>query len=307
MKAAFLNGELDEKLYMEQPQGYVVKGKEYCVYELRKALYGMKQASRMWRKVFNAFLESSGCVKSDADSSLYILKMDGSTVFILVYVDDLLLLAKGIKVLRDVAQVIANKFEVRIEHKVTRFLGMIIEQDPASNSIKLHSLIMIAQMLDRFGTAECKSASTPLPEGLVLSTTMAPVDEGEVEQMKRTPYRQLVGCLLHLANTTRPDLSFAAGYLSRFMSNPGLAHWKAAKHVMRYLKGSTKLGIVYGKTEYKEGAGFCGYCDSDFAGDVDNRKSTSWYCFIYAGGVVSWRSKKQQLSRSLRWKQNISH
>ena len=291
VKAAFLNGELDEVIFMEQPEGYVIKVRETMVYRLLKAIYGLKQASRAWRKLINDFLKNLGCTQSNMDSSLYSFIIDGEKIYILVYVDDILLLGRIMSALKNVAQKIAEKFQVRIEESVTKFLGIIIEQDSARKTVKIHSCTLIDQMIDKFGMAYCKPVKTPLPEGIALSMAMKPVDEEAKLIMQKTPYRQLVGCILHLANTTRPDIAFAAGYLSRFMSEPGISHWKAAKHVLRYLKGTRKLGIPY---EWKEeNTTLHGFSDSDFAGDVDKRKSTSGNCFLFGGGAVAWMSKKQ--------------
>ena len=292
VKAAFLNGRLDETIFMSQPEGFVVEDRPHHVYRLRKALYGLKQASRAWRKVIKEFLLSIGCVKSQADASLYYLRRNEETVHVLVYVDDILLLCKKTSYLNAVASNIGNKFEVRIERSVTKFLGMIIERNDSDKSIKIHSRTMIDQMLQKFGMNSCKAATTPLPEGISLKISQGPVDEGEQIVMNRTPYRELVGCLLHLSNMTRPEIAFAAGYLSRFMQNPGPAHWKAAKYVLRYLNGTRATGIRYQKQQDEE---LHGYSDSDFASDVDTRKSTSGYCFIHSGGCVSWRSKKQTI------------
>ena len=290
VKAAFLNGNLDETIFMSQPEGFIVKDKPHHVYRLLKALYGLKQASRAWRKVINEFLLDIGCVQSRADASLYFLRRSNGTVHILVYVDDILLLCKATIYLKELALQIAKAFEVRIERSVTKFLGMIVERDPVSKSIKIHSRSMIDQMMNKFGMENCKAVATPLPEGISLSVSQGPVNEGEQAVMNRTPYRQLVGCLLHLSNTTRPDIAFASGYLSRFMQNPGPVHWNAAKHVLRYLNGTRTTGIKYQK---EQDGKLHGYSDSDFASDVDTRKSTSGYCFIYSGGCISWRSKKQ--------------
>ena len=228
---------------------------------------------------------------------MYVLTVERETVYILAYVDDILMLAQIGKVLKQVADTIARRFEVRIEKEVTKFLGMVIEQDPVSRTVKMHST-MINQMIEKFGMMNSNPTKTPLSEGTVLSINMAPVDEGEKVQMSRTPYRQLFGCFLHLANTTRPDIAFAAEYLSRFMSNPGLMHWKATKHVVRYLKGTKDLGIVYGKGQKTTNGvvNLHGHSDSEFAADVDNHKSTSGHCFMYANGAVSRRSKKQTVN-----------
>lgn len=207
----------------------------YILY-IQLYVYGLKQASRAWRKQISSFLASIGASEVKLDSTLYVLTIDGNAVYILVYVDDILMLAKRNAVLKKVARLIAAKLEVRIEERVSKFLGMIIEKDPIRKTVKIHSSTLIQQMLERFGMKDSRPVKTPLSEGTALSVSMGPCNEGEKSLMERTPYRQLVGCILHLANTTRPDIAFAASYLSRFMSEPGPAHWKAAKHVLNYLE-----------------------------------------------------------------------
>lgn len=171
---------------------------------------------------------SVGCVNSQADASLHYLRRNDGTVHILVYVDDILLLCKTKSFLDSLASQIANKFEVHIEKSVTKFLGVVAERDTLDKSIKIHSRTMIDQMFQKFSMASCKTAATPLPEGMSLSISEGPVDEREQVAMNRTPYRELISCLLHLSNTTRPEIAFAAGYLSRSMQNPEPANWKAA-------------------------------------------------------------------------------
>ena len=232
VKAAFLNGRLDETIFMSQPEGFDVKDRPHHVYRLRKALYGLKQAPRSWCKVIKEVLLSIVCVQPQVEASLYYLRRNEETVHVLVYVDDILLLCRKTSYLDAVASKIANKFEVRIERSVTNFLGIIIERSALDKSIKIHRRTMIHQMLHKFGMNSCKAATTPLPEVVLFSISQRPVDEREQIVMNPTLYRELVGCLFQLSNTTRSDIAFAAGYLSRFMQNPVPAHRKAAKYVM---------------------------------------------------------------------------
>ena len=263
--------------------------------QLLKAGYGLKQASSAWLKLINTFFRAIGCSRTKIDSSHHILQLDDETVYILVYVDDILMLARSMAILTRIAQIIADRFEVRIKESVSRFLGIIIEQDSAKKTVKIHSCSLIDRMIERFVMIDCKPAKNSLLEGIVLSVNMKSVDEGEKSALERTPYRQLVGCILHLTNTTRPDIAFAAGYLSRFMAEPGSAHWKAAKHVLRYLNGTRKLGIVYREKKGSETTSLRGYADSELVGDVDKRKSTRGQCFLFGGEVISWRNKKQNV------------
>ena len=293
VKSAFLNGKLDEEIYMEQPEGFMIKDKKNFVYRLLKALYGLKQASRAWHRTIDAFLTSIGFKKSQSDASLYNLILDGERIYILVYVDDMLLAGIRMQHLKRIANLIAEKFEIRTEEHVTRFLGIIVEHDKEGGSTKIHSSPMIDQMLKTFSMTDCRSVSTPLPKGIILDSTMGPKTEQERMTMEGTPYLQLIGALLHLANTTRPDIAFAVGFMSRFMENPGSQHWNASKHVLKYLKSNRTSGITYSRSGHQD---LHGYSDSDFAGDRDTSKSTSGFVFMFSGGAISWRSKKQTIT-----------
>lgn len=124
---------------------------------------------------------------------------------------------------------------------------------------------------------------------------MCPWNMEESELMERTPCCELVGCILHLSDTAPPDKDFSAWGRSRFMSNPGKAYWKAAKHVIRYLNSKPLRGLRYMKTKHKLGSKLEGYSDSDFARDIPTRKSANWHCCLHNGTAVSWRCKKQSI------------
>ncbi|KAM7469095.1 hypothetical protein LguiA_007278 [Lonicera macranthoides] len=119
---------------------------------------------------------------------------------------------------------------------------------------------------------------------------MAPETEEEVEYMAQVPYASAVGSLMYAMVCTRPDIAQAVSIVSRFMANPGKQHWNAVKWILRYLQGTKNKGLVYQRTE---GSIICGYVDSDYAGDLDKRRSTTGYVFTFSGGPISWRSMLQ--------------
>ena len=210
----------------------------------------------------------------------------------LVYVDDILLLGSDEEKFNETVRKIGEEFEIRVEDKVKKFLEIICDFYQNGN-VLLHSATAIDRILHQFNFENCRPANTPLPTGTVLTSDKCPQTDDERQKMKNVPYRELIGSLLYLANTTRPDISFAVGMLSRYMENPGTAHWDSACHVMRYLKASRTTGI-----QYKSNSSDCieAYSDADFAGDRDTRKSTSGYVFTSAGGAISWRNKKRTLT-----------
>lgn len=144
-------------------------------------------------------------------------------------------------------------------------------------------------MLMHFGMSDCHPISTPLDSNQKISAEMCPKNEVEKQEMAKYPYREAIGSLLYLAQVTRPDINFVVNLLSRYSTNPGKSHWQAIKRVFRYLKGTSSLGITYGNVIHD----VTGFCDADWAGDLDQRKSTTGYIFIMNGGAISWSTKKQ--------------
>jgi hypothetical protein len=140
---------------------------------------------------------------------------------------------------------------------------------------------------------DCSPSVAPIMKGDRFSLNQCPKNDLEKEQMKNIPYASAVGSLMYAQVYTRPDIAFVVGMLGRYQSNPGLDHWRAAKKVMRYLQGTKDYMLMYRRTNNLE---VIGYSDSDFAGCIDSRKSTSGYIFLMAGGAVLWRSAKQTLT-----------
>ena len=286
VKTALLNGILEADIYMQQPEGLDIEGKSEYVMKLNKAVYGIKQASRTWYNTMNTFLCDSGFHKSDADPGLYISSDAGGHTFILVYVDDILVVGPEDKEVQKINSMMSSRFDVRV---VEKFLGISVQM--TEDGIKIHNGTMVRNLVEAFGMQGCRSASTPFPPGTVLN--MAEGEEGGQEASLRSSYQQLVGSLSYLANTVRPDIAYAVGILSRYMHKPGPAHLAAAKHVLRYLSGTKEKGITYltGDVEPE----LVGYTDADFAGDTQERRSTSGFVFISSGGAIYWRSKNQSI------------
>ena len=131
--------------------------------------------------------------------------------------------------------------------------------------------------------------STPVSKGTILNKSMCPTNKTELEEMKAVPYAHAVGSLMYAMTSTRPDICYAVGLVSRYQSNPGKAHWQAVKRIFRYLQMTKNMKLCFGLDELE----IKGFTDADFAGDTDDRKSTSGYVFLFGGTAVSWLSKKQ--------------
>jgi hypothetical protein len=175
----------------------------------------------------------------------------------------------------------------------TLFLGIEIQRDRANHSISLCQHQYILNMLERFKLTDCNSVQTPMDPGQRLDKSMGPSTPDDVAFMRQTPYLSAVGALMYLAVTTRPDIMNAVSILSRFNTNPGPAHWKAVKHLFRYLKGTMQMKLVYKPTDSPEL--FTAYSDADHGGCKDSGRSTGGYLVKVGSGAVSWSSKLQPL------------
>ena len=172
---------------------------------------------------------------------------------------------------------------------VANVLGMNVTRD--SKSIKIDQTKYIGDVLARFGMSDCNPTSSPIDCNQNLSADMCPKDADSKEQMSKIPYMQAIGCLLFAAQISKPDISYAVNLLSRFCTNPSKPHWEAVKRIMRHLKGTLNLGIVY---EKEPDGNVKGFCDADWAGSVDDRQSTTGYIFIYQNAAISWATRKQK-------------
>lgn len=284
VKSAFLHGVLAENVYIQQPKGYVISGEEDKVYKLHKALYGLKQAPRAWFSRIEDYFIKEGFVKSQNEETLF-LKTNklGNVLFVSVYVDDLIYTRDEVSMMRDFKKSMEKKFDMTDLGKMRYFLGIEVLQ--TSHEIHISQAKYALEVLKRFGMENCNAVCNPM----VLGSKLDMDDGGEC--VDETFYKQIIGSLMYIT-ITRPDLQFAVSLLSRFMAKPTQLHLQAAKRVLRYLSGTMYFGIWY----KRGGAGeILVYTDSDFAGDVDSKKSTSSYVFIMDDAAVAWSSKKQPI------------
>ncbi|KAI5333503.1 hypothetical protein L3X38_023634 [Prunus dulcis] len=282
VKSAFLNGVLKEEVYVEQPQGFVQKNEEIKVYKLNKALYGLKQAPRAWYDEIDSYFNKAGFKKSPSEATLYIKTDKGSGILIVsLYVDDIVYTGSCGEMLERFKNDMMKHYEMTDLGLLYHFLGMRVVQN--DKFIFLHQKKYAMKVIERFGLKGCKSVATPL----VANERLCKEDGSEMAD--ESEYRQIVGSLLYLT-ATRPDIMFASSLLARFMHNPTRKHMGTAKRVLRYVQGTLEYGV-----EYKKGmaATLIGYCDSDWAGSEDDRRSTSGYVFTLGSGMFSWASIKQ--------------
>ena len=280
VSTAFLNGVLEEEVYMKPPEGFVKPGEENLVCRLKKSIYGLKQSPRCWNTALDKHLKHIGLKQSSADPCLYIAE-GGEKVIIAVYVDDILIATETKHTLQHIKDRITKEFEVKDLGPLSSFLGVKVDQK--QNEIWIGQPGYATRMLEKFGMIEAKPVSTPVDVSMTLQT------DSEKIPIDKQLYQSAVGSLLYLSNWTRPDIAFAVSNVAKFSSNPTQEHWIAVKRILRYIKGTVNVGINY----TMDTSDIFGYCDADWAGDRNDRKSTSGYVFNLAGGPISWRSKKQ--------------
>lgn len=282
VKTAFLNAHLEEYITMNQPEGFN-NGNENEVCLLKRALYGMKQSPRAWGKRITSFLKTLGLNTSASDPSVFIATCYKEMVYLLLYVDDGLLISKDEEALEVILEEIQKEFTITIVEP-TQFLGIGINYDKENGNIHLNQEKAVNELLEKYNMHDCKKSSIPMQPNFDL--VPAPENNDNI------PYRELLGSLLFIARTTRPDIAFAVSKLAQFGAFHDETHWKHAKTVLRYLKGTASLGIEYGpSTNYV----LTGYSDSDYAGDRNDRKSTTGYIFLINDSPISWSSKKQPI------------
>jgi Reverse transcriptase (RNA-dependent DNA polymerase)/gag-polypeptide of LTR copia-type len=283
---AFLNGVLEEEIFMEPPQGSDISSG--LVVKLLKGLYGLRQASRVWWEQLDAELVHQGFRRLSADWGLYVLERNGAKLYLLIYVDDLLLASskgsEGNKLRLEIKENLKKRFKMTEAESVDWILGIKLTRDRENKTLTLSQSAYITQVLERFNMSDCKSLATPMVPNIYLEPSGTPIT------VPIELYQQLVGCLMWLMLATRPDICQAVGQLSRFTSNPTEEHWLAAKHVLRYLKGTINRGIIFdGKKERK----LVGYTDANWAPGYQDARSTTGYLFSY-GGPISWVSTLQK-------------
>ena len=278
---AFLYGVMKEKVFCAVPEGVKMDGDFDCL-ELIKAIYGLKQASRVWNETFDEFIRSIGFQVSGFDPCLYIMTSEGHCLFVLVYVDDVLVTGSSLEMIARTKNDLKTRFEMTDSGKCAFVLGIEL-LDGEDGSVTMCQRRYVDDVLKRFGMDECKAVASPVDVSsrLVSSNSASKID---------VPFREAVGALMHLTTATRPDIAYAVSFVSRFMENPQEEHWVAVKRIFRYLQGTKMHGICYKPSATID---FRGYSDADWAGDVADRKSTSGYVFMLLGAPVSWGSKKQ--------------
>ncbi|KAK9067609.1 hypothetical protein SSX86_011720 [Deinandra increscens subsp. villosa] len=283
---AFLNGNLNETVFMEQPPGYEDSQYPNHVCKLSKALYGLKQAPRAWFHRLSSFLLTHGFTCSRADSSLFVYTRDKCIMYLLVYVDDLILTGSNEKVIATFIATLNREFAIKDLGDLNYFLGLEVAY--TDDGLFLTQSKYATDILRRAGLLESKPASTPLAPHATFTSHGPLFNDPSL-------YRSLVGALQYLT-ITRPDLSYAVNQVSQFLHAPTIVHFEAVKRILRYVKGTIPFGLTFTCPRHNS---ILGYSDADWARCIETRRSTYGYSIFLGGNLVSWSAKKQPtVSRS---------
>jgi len=283
VKSAFLNGVLQEQVYVEQPPGFVLRGHENKVLHLVKALYGLRQAPRAWYAKLDSSLIELGFQRSNSEHAVYLRGSGDHRLVVGVYVDDLVITGGNDNDISKFKEEMKSKFQMSDLGLLHYYLGLEVTQSEAG--ITVCQSAYAAKILESAGLAGCNPSHTPMEPRLKLSK------QSSAPAVDPTRYRSIVGSLRYLVNS-RPDLAYAVGYISRFMEKPTTEHLTAVKRVLRYVAGTLHFGCHY---QRRKEARLVGYSDSDMAGDVDTRKSTTGVGFFLGGNIITWQSQKQRV------------
>ena len=297
---AFLNAKLgaEDTVFMEVPECYTGQF-EGQVLKLNKAIYGLKSSPRLWNKTLDAFFGEMDFKPSAVDPCLYIhhRMIDGveHTIMILVYVDDLLLISTSVELREEHRKKLKQRFQMsqKVDNKPTELLGMRLKIEDERIEIDQSRYALEVYNSYRDQSITVRSATVPMRDGTKLNKL-----DADPKYMEGRDYRGLVGSLLYLTMVTRPDICFAVKELSRMLDSPGEEAWKAGQHLLEYVYNTHHYAIRYTKPENAKDilvtGVLKGYSDADWAGQVDDRRSTSGYVFFVAGGPVSWQAKTQK-------------
>ena len=286
VETAYLNAPLDHKVYIEQPAGFTKDKSKVCL--LRKSLYGLKQSAKLWNDTIHNFLLKLGFTQTNADLCLYMKQSSEGIIFLIIWVDDIIILSNNVKMVDSFKEQISKEYKVKDLGKLKYFLG--IEFKVTDKSVQMSQSGYCKTILERFGMMDSNPMKIPCEKNI----------HDELREHINSPllpdatrYRELVGSLIYLQQVTRPDISFIVNILGQQMSKPTQFHWELGLKALRYLKGTINFTLNYNKADKME---LTGYADADW-GNGPDRKSQSGYCFYLSpnSSPISWSSRKQNL------------
>ena len=275
---AFLYGKLYKEIYMEQPEGFKVKGQENRVLHLHCVLYSLKQAALAWWKELAKSMKELGFKCLSSDAGLFVYKTDQGLVKAVVYVDDAMFFGPDYELVIEEKQEFMDKWECCDLGETKESLRMCIKQN--KNMVILDQTAHLDKVIEHFQMSNAKAVKTPLPEGYnPISNT------GLIDSERCSLYQQVIGSLLYIMLSTRPDICFAVTKMSQFSANPSQEHLDKAMHICKYLAGASRYASVYNGHSQR---GLLAYTDSDLAADKATRQSVTGYFFKIANAIFSW-------------------
>ncbi|GKC27050.1 retrotransposon protein, putative, ty1-copia subclass [Tanacetum coccineum] len=250
VKTAFLNGYLNEEVYMEQPEGFVSQKFPNRVCKLKRFIYRLKQASRQWNKRFDDEIKKFGFNQNRDEPCVYVKASGSYVTFLILYVDDILIMGNNIPMLQDVKSYLGRCFAMKDLGEATYILGIKIYRDRSKRLVGLCQSAYIEKILKRFYMENSKCGTIPMQENLKLSKSQGASTPAEIQRMQNIIYASVVGSIMYAVRCTRPDVTFAQNITSRFQQNLGDDHWTAVKNILKYLFNTKDMFLVYGDAEY---------------------------------------------------------
>ncbi|TYK23188.1 gag-pol polyprotein [Cucumis melo var. makuwa] len=281
VKSAFLNGYLNEEVYVAQPKDFVDSEHPKHVYKLNKALYGLKQAPRVWYERLTVYLRGKGYSRGEIDKTLFIHRKSDQLLVAQIYVDDIIFGGFPHDLVNNFINIMQSEFEMSMVGELSCFLGFQIKQK--NDDIIISQKKYAKNMAKKFGLEQARNKRTPAATHVKLTRDN---DGAEVDHKL---YRSIVSNLLYLT-ASRPDIAYAVGICARYQADPRISHLEAVKRILKYVHGTNDFGMMY---SYDTTPTLVGYCDADWAGLADDRKSTSGGCFFLGNNLIYWLSKKQ--------------
>jgi hypothetical protein len=287
-ETAFMIPKMDTEVYIRTVEGMEGLTPKGNTARMIKGVNGCKQGSKLFYEETKNTLIAIGFVLSLYDSCIFVLTKNEEMCVVLLWVDDLLIGTKDDKLLLLLTRSLEVKYKFKIIKEPTLFLGVRLKRNRKLKTLEFSQTPYLDELLDRFKMENCNSIATPIEHGkqYTKSTNMT---REETEYMADKPYRSLACSLMYASNTSRPDISYACNTASRHLQNPGKEHWKLLKRIVRYVKGTTNLGLHY----QAGNSDISGWPDASWADNLDDRKSTGAYLFFIGTCLVSWQSKKQ--------------
>src|SRR3954462_6414138 len=245
VKTAFLNGNIEEELYMIQPKGFFDPKDANKVCKLQRSIYGLKQASRSWNLRFDEVIKEFGFVQTYGEACLYKKVSGRSVAFLILYVDDILLIGNDIDLLNSVKSYLNSKFSMKDLGEASYILGINIYRDRSRRLIGLSQSTYLEKFLKRFGMEDSKKGFFPMLPNTTLSKTQSPATAEDRERMSKTPYASAIGSIMYSMLYTRPDIAYVVSLTSRYQSDSGVDHWIAVKNILKYLRRTKDMVLYY--------------------------------------------------------------